>query len=96
MRCGRIISTSSARVLCRFLKMTNQEIVEELKQLSNAERLAVIEEASRLIRQELSQPVKDQRKQRLAAAAEALLRDYSSDGELTAFSSLDSEEFHCA
>ena len=36
--------------------MTNSEIIAQLKQLTTAERLAVIEAATRLIREDLSQP----------------------------------------
>lgn len=35
-----------------------------------------------------------ERKRQLAAAAEALLPDYTSDAELTIFTVLDSEDFH--
>lgn len=35
-----------------------------------------------------------QKKQQLAAAAEALLSDYTMNDELTAFTALDSEEFY--
>ncbi len=78
--------------------MTNQEIIDELKQLSNAERLAVIEAATRLIRADIgAQKFRaDDRKRTLSAAAEALLEDYSSDAELTAFTALDSEDFQHA
>jgi hypothetical protein len=73
--------------------MTTQEIIDEMKQLSNAERLAIVEETTRLIRQELASSVQEDTKSRLAAAANALLLDYSSDKELTAFTILDSEDF---
>ena len=36
--------------------MTNSEIIAQLKQLTTAELLAVIEAATRLIREDLSQP----------------------------------------
>jgi hypothetical protein len=73
--------------------MTNAEIIDQLKQLTTAERLAVIEVATRLIREDLSQPsVKEAADAQLAQAAEDLLGDYQSDKELTAFTSLDSED----
>lgn len=76
--------------------MTATHILDELKRLNNAERLAVIETATRLIRQDLRQqnlnPI-EERDQQLAQAAEALLPDYSANGELTAFTSLDGEDF---
>lgn len=77
--------------------MTNAEIIDQLKQLTTAERLAVIEVATRLIREDLSQPpVKEAADGQLARAAEELLGDYQSDKELTAFTSLDSEDFRHA
>ncbi len=36
--------------------MTNSEIIDQFKQLTTAERLAVIEASTRLIREDLSQP----------------------------------------
>jgi len=75
--------------------MTQMEIMEELKRLTTAERLAIIEAALRLIREDLQraeQPyAPGELRRRLAAAAEALLPDYAAGGELTAFTVLDSE-----
>jgi len=78
--------------------MTNSEIIDQLKQLTTAERLAVIEAATRLIREDLSQPrVKENAAdEQLAQAAKELLADYQSDKELTAFTSLDGEDFRHA
>lgn len=78
--------------------MTNSEIIDQLKQLTTAERLAVIEAATRLIREDLSQPETDEKGEdkQLAQAAKALLADYQSDPELTAFTSLDGEDFRHA
>jgi hypothetical protein len=78
--------------------MTNSEIMDQLKQLTTAERLAVIEAATRLIREDLSQPVANENAEdeQLAQAAKALLADYQSDRELTAFTSLDGEDFRHA
>lgn len=78
--------------------MTNSEIIDQLKQLTTAERLAVIEAATRLIREDLSQPEanKNAEDEQLAQAATALLADYQSDRELTAFTSLDPEDFRHA
>lgn len=78
--------------------MTNSEIIEQLKQLTTAERLAVIEAATRLIREDLSQPQADENSEneQLAKAAEALLEDYRLDPELTAFTALDGEDFRHA
>ena len=78
--------------------MTNSEIIDQLKQLTTAERLAVIEAATRLIREDLSQPEANENAEdeQLARAAKALLADYQSDRELTAFTSLDGEDFRHA
>jgi len=78
--------------------MSNSEIIDQLKQLTTAERLAVIEAATRLIREDLSQPEANENAEdeQLAQAAKALLADYQSDRELTAFTSLDGEDFRHA
>jgi hypothetical protein len=79
--------------------MTQGEILEELKKLTTAERLVIMEAALRLIREDLQQVpspiVLATSKQQLAAAAEALLPDYQARDDLTAFTALDSEDF-CA
>ena len=76
--------------------MIETEILRELKKLAIQDRLAVIETALQAIRHDLHQQTQHAeaagRQQRLAAAAQALLADYSSDGELTAFTALDSED----
>ena len=73
--------------------MTYAKILDELRNLTNAERLAIIEASSRLIRDDLKQETgrssSDERKRKLTAAAEALLPDYEAGGELTIFTSLD-------
>ena len=76
--------------------MTSREIINEMKHLSNAERLAIVEEATRLIRQEIAGSAEDLTKERLTSAAKVLLHDYSSDKELTVFTVLDGEEFRSA
>ena len=78
--------------------MTNSEIIDQLKQLTTAERLAVIEVATRLIREDLSQSEVNGKSEdtQLTQAAKALLADYQSDPELTAFTSLDGEDFRHA
>jgi hypothetical protein len=78
--------------------MSKKEILEELKKLAPAERLVVIEAALKELRGETQQTeppsTKGDTKKKLAAAAEALFADYAGDGELTAFSVLDGEDFH--
>ncbi|MGH9930017.1 MAG: hypothetical protein ACREA9_12455 [Pyrinomonadaceae bacterium] len=58
--------------------MTNSELIDQLKQLTTAERLAVIEAATRLIREDLSQAEANENAadEQLAQAAKALLADY--------------------
>lgn len=77
--------------------MTQVEILEELKRFTIPERLTIAETALRLIRedlQEVGQPLtREERRRQLAAAAEALLPDYAAGGELTIFTTLDSEDF---
>lgn len=80
--------------------MTEREILEQIKKLPAAERLMVVEEALRSIREELDQiekPMADTDLRRtLTAAAEALLPDYEPGGDLTGFTALDGEDFHGA
>ena len=77
--------------------MVYGEILEELKRLTTAERLGIVETALRLIRDDLqstdSPQVPEKKKQELAAAAKALLSDYQAEDELTVFTTLDSEDF---
>ena len=78
--------------------MTQTEILEELKHLTSTERLAIAEAALNLVREDLQNaapfgaPVTNEQ---MASAARALLIDYETDAELTAFSALDGEDF-CA
>ena len=78
--------------------MTRTEIVEELRKLTSAERLTIIEAALRLIREDLQhveQPLtRIEIRRQLTAAAEALLPDYAAGGELTTFTVLDGENFY--
>ena len=76
--------------------MTSREIINEMKRLSNAERLAIVEEATRFNQQEIAGSVEDVTKERLGSAAKVLLQDYLSDKELTAFTVLDGEELSSA
>ena len=69
--------------------MTRTEILEELQKLPMAERLAIAKATLRLIRDELrkAEPALAgaTKAEQLAAAAEALLPDYSGGSELTIF-----------
>ena len=78
--------------------MINQKILDELRKLNNDERLSIIGATLEMIRNDLQTSRKtrklNERKQKLTEAANMLLEDYISDKELTAFKSLDSEDFH--
>jgi hypothetical protein len=78
--------------------MSTAEILSELRRLNPAERLKVVEAALRDIERDISNPLSKadttDRARRLAAAAQSLLPDYAANGELTAFTTLDAEEFH--
>ena len=80
--------------------MTQIETLEELKKITISERLAIVEAALRLIREDLQQVeqplIRTERRRQLAAAAEALLPDYATGGELTIFTTLDSEDFYAS
>ena len=77
--------------------MTAVDILAEIKKLTAAERLTIVESILQSIREDLrqgeQQPAQTEKKQ-LVKAAEALLSDYMKDKELTIFTSLDSEDFH--
>jgi hypothetical protein len=49
---------------------------------------------SDVVRDMLKRQLAERKKQELAAAAQALLHDYQNDTDLTAFTSLDGEDFH--
>ena len=75
--------------------MSSSELLEQLKHLSNADRLVVIETATRLIRDELSlksSKAKQDEDERLQTAALAVKDPYEPGGELTEWTSLDAEE----
>jgi hypothetical protein len=64
--------------------MNQSTVLEQLKKLSNPERLAVIEAATRLIREELAREGEsgEQREHRLRAAALAVRDLYDPGGAL--------------
>jgi hypothetical protein len=75
--------------------MSSSKVMEQLKELSNTERLAVIETATRLIREDLSTRAaksKADEDRRLQEAALAVKDLYEPLGELTEWTSLDAEE----
>jgi hypothetical protein len=78
--------------------MTQAQILEEIGRLPIPDRLTIIEDVLRLIRQDLHHTMQVQKqadlRRQLATAAQALLADYTAGGELTAFTALDGEDFH--
>jgi len=74
--------------------MSVVEIENELKQMSDTQRIAVIEIAANLIRKNLTEE-NPQKKLSLEEAAELLYEDYLYDEELTAVTrALDGEDFY--
>ncbi|MGI8639015.1 MAG: hypothetical protein ACR2MG_03585 [Pyrinomonadaceae bacterium] len=70
------------------------EIENELKQMSDSQRLVVNEIATSLIRKNLTEKTSE-KKLSLEAAAELLYEDYLHDEELTAVTrALDGEDFY--
>ena len=49
---------------------------------------------SDVVREMLNRQLSERKQQELASAAQALLADYQSDTDLTAFTALDGEDFH--
>lgn len=79
--------------------MSQAEILSEIERLSIFQQLDLIKEAMRILEKQLHGTVQAQDEQlgnkvSLTDAATLLLADYEEDEELTAFSSLDGEEFY--
>ncbi len=77
--------------------MTKADILNEIRKFPVIERLRLVEAALDLIRSDLqkeaaAQPCQTGTGSQLAKAAKALLPDYAAGGELTIFTTLDSEE----
>lgn len=63
-------------------------IIKEIIKLPIIERMLIIENTIKSIREEAT------KERSLRVGAEALLSDYKTDKELTAFTALDSEDFY--
>ncbi len=78
--------------------MSQTEIIEALKGLTAGERLAVVEAALLMLREDIEPPKPsatfEEKRRQMAAAAETLRWDYENDPELTAFTTLDGEDFY--
>jgi len=68
--------------------METAVIIQEIVKLPVEERFIIIEDTLKSIKEETTQ------EKTLAEGAKALLADYLEDEELTAFTSLDSENFY--
>ena len=75
--------------------MTQSEMLYEFKQMSIHQQLEMLRSALEIIEERIS-PLQntDDSKLPLREAAQLMLEDYTSDPELTAFTSLDGEEFN--
>lgn len=67
--------------------MRTDEIIEEIKRLPVSKRIYVIEKTIRSIRTQEDKNI-------MRKAADALLTDYKTDNELTAFTNLDFVDFY--
>lgn len=74
--------------------MNISKILRILPQLSNSDLLKIAQEALRLTRQEKDNLTPEEIKKQWSIAATEALEDYTSDEELTVFTSLDGEPFH--
>ena len=69
--------------------MLDPELHEKLKRMAKQEKRSL----SDLTREMLSKQLAERQRAALVSAASALLGDYQTDAELTAFAALDGEEF---
>jgi hypothetical protein len=79
--------------------MTRTDILEELGKLPPDERLGIVETALHQLREQFRTGRVDtavERRERLSIAADALKSAYETDSELTAFTTLDHDDFHAA
>jgi predicted DNA-binding ribbon-helix-helix protein len=76
--------------------MERTQIMLEPEQKQILKKIADREDRSfsELVREMLDEQIAKHQKSRLAAAAKALLNDYKTDEELTAFTALDVDDFH--
>lgn len=76
--------------------MNKSELLDQLKQLNNSDRLVLIEAATRLVREDLATQASnpdEEKERRLQNAAIALKELYEPGGQLTEWTELDSEGF---
>ncbi len=75
--------------------MTKKEVLDEINKFSFEARLSLLEAALHNLLEDYNGKLPDRsNKKLLKEGAEALLKNYEYDGELTAFTALDHEDFH--
>ncbi|MDW7754554.1 MAG: CopG family transcriptional regulator [Brevefilum sp.] len=76
--------------------MERTQIMLEPEQKKILKKIADREERSfsELVREMLDEQIEQHQKAKLALAAQALLNDYTTDEELTTFTTLDGDDFH--
>ncbi|HBS85928.1 MAG: hypothetical protein A2W91_08765 [Bacteroidetes bacterium GWF2_38_335] len=67
--------------------MGTRDILKEIKKLPVSKRMLIVEKTLKAIRE-------SDTKRKMVKASEKLLKDYKSDGDLTAFTLLDYQEFY--
>ena len=73
--------------------------MDELSRLPAEERLRIVEQTLHDLREQLDGAPRwsaAERRERLSVAADALKSDYAEDRDLTAFTTLDGDDFHAA
>jgi hypothetical protein len=77
--------------------MTRTDILDELNKLPADEQLSIVETALRQLREQFRAGRLDaasERRERLSVAADTLKNAYETDSELTAFTTLDRDDYH--
>jgi hypothetical protein len=79
-----------ARTLTRTQILLEPEQHHSLQEIARREKRSLSDVAREMLNRQLA----IRKQQELAAAAQALLADYQDDADLTAFTTLDGEDFH--
>ena len=67
--------------------METEQIINEIKRLPVKKRMLVVEKTIKSIRE-------SELEKKMTTAVDALIQDYKNDRELTAFTAIDSDDFH--
>jgi len=79
--------------------MTRTDVLDELSKLPADERLGIVETTLHQLREQFRSGRLDaaaERRERLSVAADALKTAYETDRELTAFMTLDRDDYHAS